>query len=115
MQPYKNALRVQHGVDPVEDVEHQLAFLPDRTPVGVDRAGFISVLQETHQVCPFPHTMDSDIHLVIITVCGRSWKLCICGVSQRVHELPGYKWRQEVDASVGCYQGSYGQCYHMAS
>ena len=48
VQPYENGLQVQHGIDPVEDVEHQLALLPDRTSVGVYRASIIPVLQKTH-------------------------------------------------------------------
>ena len=72
MQPYENAGWVQHGIDPVEDIEHKLALLPDRTPVGVDRAGIIPVLQEVHQIHPFFDAMDSDIHLVILAVGRRS-------------------------------------------
>ena len=48
MQPYKDGVQVQHGVDPVEDVEHQLALLPDGTSVGVYGAGIIPVLQKMH-------------------------------------------------------------------
>ena len=115
MQPYENAVWVQHGIDPVEDVEHKLALLPDGTPVGVDRAGVIPVLQEAHQICPFPHAMDSYVHLVILTAGRRSWKLCIRGVGRRVHELSGNERRQEVDTSVGRHQGSDGRHDHTAS
>ena len=73
VQPYKNAIQVQHGVDLVKDIQHQLAFLSDWAPVGVDSAGIIPVLQETHQVHPFPHAMDSDICLVVIAMGRRSW------------------------------------------
>ena len=58
--------------------------------------------------------MDSDIHLVII-IAGRSWKLCIRVIGWRVHKLPGDEWCQEVDTSVGCYQGGDGRCNHTVS
>ena len=48
VQPYEGGVQVQHGIDPVEDKEHQLALLPDGTPVGVYRAGIIPVLQKAH-------------------------------------------------------------------
>ena len=77
MQPYENAVWVQHGIDPVEDVEHKHALLLDGTPVGVDRAGVIPILQETHQIHLLPHAMHSNVRLVILTMGGRSQNFCI--------------------------------------
>ena len=82
VQPYENAVQVQHGIDPVEDIEHKLALLPDRTPVDVDKAGIIPVLQEMHQIRPFSDAMDPDVRLVILAVGGRSRRFCIRGVGR---------------------------------
>ena len=75
MQPNVDGVWVQHGVNPVEHIEHQFALLPDRTSVGIHSASVIPVLQEMHEVCPLPLSLDSDICLVISAVDGGPWKL----------------------------------------
>ena len=68
----KQGMRVQHGIDPVEHEEHQLALLLHMSAISID---ILPILQQMHEVHPFPHTLDAYVELIVFTLGGWSQNL----------------------------------------